>query len=191
MPQACASCVLLVDDDPSERGLISRCLGKAGFEVLYAEDGIDAVVKLREIVPRVIICDLQMPRMGGLEFIAVVRRRFPTIPVVALSGGTPHEFRQEIKPDRYFEKSIGLIPRLVRAVGELARKAPHRIDLPQVLPVRVRPGDAGSIVLTCTDCLRSFELARTTTQNQTTEQTAVCPDCEACLPFSVESSVPT
>jgi len=102
--ELCASCVLLVDDDPSMRGLLSRYLGRAGLEALHAEDGIDAVVKLRKVVPRVIICDLQMPRMAGLEFIGVVRRRFPTLPVVAISGGTPCEFPEELKPDRYFER---------------------------------------------------------------------------------------
>ena len=190
MPHVCASCVLLVDDDPSIRGLLSRYLGRAGLEALHAEDGIDAVVKLRKVVPRVIICDLQMPRMAGLEFIGVVRRRFPTLPVVAISGGTPCEFPEELKPDRYFEKDFRVFPELVRAVHELARKSPDHIDLPQVIPIRVRPGDAGYIVLTCTDCLREFEVARTTTENQTAEQTAVCPHCEACVPFLIESSAP-
>ena len=190
MAEICAGCVLLVDDDPSMRGLLARYLGRAGLEALHAEDGIDAVVKLRKVVPRVIICDLQMPRMAGLEFIGVVRRRFPTIPVVAISGGTPCEFPQEIEPDLYFEKDLRVFPELVRAVHELARIAPDHIELQQVIPLRVRPGGAGYTVLTCTDCLREFEVARTTTENQTAEQTAVCPHCEACVPFLIESPAP-
>ena len=188
MPQACASCVLLVDDDPSERGLISRCLGKAGFEVLYAEDGIDAVVKLREIVPRVIICDLQMPRMGGLEFIAVVRRRFPTIPVVVLAGSIPSEFSEEIKPDCWFEKSMLRFPELMQTINYLARRTPDHADLPKVIatPTRIRPDGTGNIALTCTDCLRSFKVA-STPQNKMGEQTAFCTHCQACIPFFFET----
>ena len=89
MPEVSASCVLLVDDDPSMRNLVSVYLEKVGLQAIHAEDGIDAIVKLRETLPRVIITDIQMPRMSGLEFIGVVRRRFPTIPVVAVSGSAP------------------------------------------------------------------------------------------------------
>ena len=131
---------------------------KAGFEALHAEDGIDALAKLRDTLPKVIISDLQMPRMSGFEFIGVVRRRFPTIPVVAFSGSIPSEFPAEAKPDRYFEKNIRRIPDLLKAVSDLARETPDDIDLPQVvsIPVRVRPDFAGYFMLTCTDCLRTI-----------------------------------
>jgi CheY-like chemotaxis protein len=181
------NCVLLVDDDPSIRGLLAWQLAKAGLEAVHAEDGIDAVVRLREIVPRVVVSDLQMPRMAGLEFIGVVRRRFPTIPVVVLSGGTPGEFPEQIKPDRYFDKSMRLFPDLVRAVKELAQKTPDRINRRQVIPIRIRPSGTGPMVLNCTDCLRSLEAARTPAKNQTGEHTAVCPHCDACVSFFIES----
>ena len=126
MPEVCASCVLLVDDDPSIRDLLSRQLEKAGFQAIHAEDGIDALVKLRDTLPKVIISDLQMPRMSGFEFIGVVRRRFPTIPVVALSGSIPSEFPGEIKPDCWFEKSMQRFPELMQIVNDLARKTPDR-----------------------------------------------------------------
>ena len=69
--------VLLVDDDPSVRALLSRQLKKEGFETREAEDGIEGLVKLRNELPGVIISDLEMPRMSGIEFVSVVRRRFP------------------------------------------------------------------------------------------------------------------
>jgi hypothetical protein len=122
--------------------------------------------------------------MAGLEFIGVVRRRFPAIPVVAITGGIRVEFPEEIKPDRYFDKSIRLFPDFVRAVDELAQKTPDHIDLPEVIPSRICLGGAGGIALTCTDCLRSFEVA--TTEIRTAEQTAACPHCEACVPFLIE-----
>lgn len=117
--------VLLVDDDPSIRNLLARYLEKEGFETLQAEDGIDALVKLRDTLPKVIVTDLQMPRMSGWEFINVVRRRFPAIPIVALSGSIPREFPVEVKPDRWFEKSMKRFPDLVQVISDLAQETPR------------------------------------------------------------------
>ena len=77
MRDVCENSVLLVDDDPSMRDLLCMRLEEAGFKARQAEDGIDGLVKLRDELPKVIISDLQMPRMSGIEFISVVRRRFP------------------------------------------------------------------------------------------------------------------
>jgi CheY-like chemotaxis protein len=187
MPEVCANCVLLVDDDPSIRDILSRQLGKKGFETIHAEDGIDALVKLRNSLPKVIICDLQMPRMSGFEFIRVVRRRFPSIPVVVLAGSIPSEFSEGIKPDCWFEKSMLQFPEFLQTINYLARKTPDQVPVPQVIniPIRVRPGSSGYIFLTCTDCLRSFEVA--STPGKSGEQTAICTYCQASVPFLIES----
>jgi CheY-like chemotaxis protein len=185
------SCVLLVDDDPSIRDLLSRYLEIAGFEAFQAEDGIDALGKLRGTLPKVIIADLQMPRMSGLEFIGVVRRRFPAIPVIVLSGSIPSELPAEPKPNLWFEKRVARFPDLVRIVNELARTVPDQIEIPQVvpIPVGVQPGFAGCFMLTGTDCLRTFR-ATSTTGNKAAEGSAVCTHCEARVPFLIESSTP-
>ena len=99
--------ILLVDDDFSIRQFLSIQLEQEGFEVSQAEDGIDAIVKLRNCLPRVIISDLQMPRMPGLEFITVMRQRFPYIPVIVLAGAIPKDLVAEIKPDRCGRACIG------------------------------------------------------------------------------------
>jgi len=191
MPEVCANCVLIVDDDPSIRDLLSRQLAKGGFQAQHAEDGIDALVKLRVTLPKVIISDLKMPRMSGIEFVSVVRRRFPFIPVIVLSGMIAIEFSEEIKPDCWFEKSMLQFPELLQAVNYLARTTPDHVDLPQVIsiPVRTRPGGAGYIALTCTDCLRAFEV-KSASENNRSEQTAVCPHCQAYVPFLIEGSEP-
>ena len=191
MPEICASCVLLVDDDRSIRNLVSVYLEKVGLQAIHAEDGIDALVKLRETLPRVIISELEMPRMSGLELIGVVRRRFPVIPVVALSESIPNEFPAEAKPDYYLEKNIRRFPDLLHVVTDLARKTPDHIDLPQVVPtpVRTQLGFAGYFMLTCTDCLRTFRVT-STPGDKMVEGTAVCTYCEARVPFLIESSEP-
>jgi CheY-like chemotaxis protein len=191
MREVCPSCVLLVDDDPSIRDLLSMRLEQAGFEARQAEDGIDGLVKLRDELPNVIISDLEMPRMSGIEFISVVRRRFPSIPVIVLSGSVPSELPSEIKPDRWIEKGARQIPELLQAVHDLVRKTPHSADFPQVVktPVRVRPGFAGYFILTCTDCLRAFR-ATSMPENKRVDQTAICTYCEARVSYLIESTQP-
>ena len=191
MPDPSAYCVLLVDDEPAIRDVLSSELKEAGFEAQEAQDGIDALVKLRDTLPHVIISDLQMPRMSGIEFIIVVRRRFPQIPVIVFSGSTPGELPAEAKPDGWFEKGAHQIPELLKAVHDLVRKTPDRPYAPQVIstPVRTRRGGAGFFVLTCTDCLRIFQVM-STPEVKTVERTATCVYCEARVPFLVESSDP-
>ena len=86
MLEAGASSVLVVDDDCLMRRLLSRHLESAGYEALHAEGGLQAIGILRNRLPSVIISDLQMPRMTGWEFISVVRRRFPTLPIIAIGA---------------------------------------------------------------------------------------------------------
>jgi CheY-like chemotaxis protein len=188
MHDVSADSVLLVDDDPSIRSLLTMQLARERFEVQQAEDGIDALVKLRDRLPKVIISDLQMPRMSGIEFISVVRWRFPSIPVIVLSGSSPLEFPAEARPDRWFDKNTRHLTELMQAVRELVRKTPDPAYLQQVIgtPVRTRPGGAGYFILTCTDCLRSFEVT-STPENKTVDRTATCMYCEARVPYLIES----
>jgi CheY-like chemotaxis protein len=78
-----SSRVLLVDDDPLIRKLISGYLVAAGYVVRTAVDGLDALGKLGAGLPDLIISDLVMPRMSGIELLDVVRIRFPQIPVIS------------------------------------------------------------------------------------------------------------
>jgi CheY-like chemotaxis protein len=192
MREVSPNSVLLVDDDPSLRELLSMQLEEAGFKARQAEDGIDGLVKLRDELPKVIISDLQMPRMSGIEFISVVRRRFPFIPVIVLAGLIPNKLRAEAEPDAWFEKGGLNISELLRALHDLVRRTPDRVYLPQVVttPVRTRPGFAGHITLTCPDCLRTFR-ATSTPENKAREATAVCIYCEARVPYEIESSTPS
>jgi len=191
MRNVSANGVLVVDDDPLVRETLTMRLSRERFEVQQAEDGIDALVKLRHKLPQVIVSDLLMPRMSGIEFISVVRRRFPSISVIAFSGSIPGEFPAEAKPDAWFEKGPLQFHALLQSVHDLARKTPDRPYLPQVIsiPVRTRPNGAGYFVLTCTDCLRVFQVA-STPENKAVERTAVCVHCEAHVPYLIESSEP-
>jgi CheY-like chemotaxis protein len=78
--------VLVVDDEPSIRETTKPLLESQGYEALTAADGMDGLLALSKSLPDVIISDLHMPRMSGFEFLTIVRRRFPRIAIIAMSG---------------------------------------------------------------------------------------------------------
>lgn len=86
MFKSLAKQLLVVDDEPGVRETLAMLLQVEGYGVSTAQDGFDALVQLQVMVPALIISDLNMPRMSGFEFLSVVRRRFPQVPVIAMSG---------------------------------------------------------------------------------------------------------
>jgi len=60
--------ILVVDDEESIRVVFARLLQKEGYEVATAENGFDALLKLKHLLPDVIISDLNMPQMSDLNF---------------------------------------------------------------------------------------------------------------------------
>jgi PAS domain S-box-containing protein len=83
-----ASTALVVDDEASLRRIARRTLEEMGFTVVEAVDGIEALERFREHADRVriVILDLTMPRMGGAEVLAELRRTHQTLPVIIASG---------------------------------------------------------------------------------------------------------
>src|SRR3954453_12480390 len=78
--------ILIVDDDQSIRATVALLLKDKGYEISTAADGFDALLQMRSNVPELVISDLNMPHMSGFEFLSVIRRRFPQVLVVAMSG---------------------------------------------------------------------------------------------------------
>jgi two-component system chemotaxis response regulator CheY len=68
-------CVLLIDDSATVRTQAGRALTTAGFNVIEAVDGLDAIEKLAATNDvALIVCDVNMPRMGGIEFLEALSR---------------------------------------------------------------------------------------------------------------------
>src|ERR1700759_3191260 len=86
MSEASKHRILVVDDEPLIRQTLAIMLAEVGYEVATAIDGFDGLLQIKESVPDLIISDLNMPQMSGFEFLSVVRRRFPQIAVIAMSG---------------------------------------------------------------------------------------------------------
>jgi two-component system, chemotaxis family, response regulator PixH len=77
--------VLIVEDTPSEREMIRHYLTESGYEVVSAENGKEALVKIAEQMPDVVLTDLVMPDMSGLELCRSLKKSSQTekIPVIA------------------------------------------------------------------------------------------------------------
>ncbi len=79
--------VLVVDDNPMDRHLAGRLIERGlGWQVAYASDGREALATLDRLRPDLILTDLFMPEMDGLELVESVRQGFPSIPVVLMTG---------------------------------------------------------------------------------------------------------
>jgi diguanylate cyclase (GGDEF)-like protein/PAS domain S-box-containing protein len=80
--------ILVVEDDPFLRQLITDQLCEAGYILLTAEDGAHALKVLEKQSVDVVISDIFMPNMEGIEMIRTLREQFPGLPIFATSGGT-------------------------------------------------------------------------------------------------------
>lgn len=79
--------ILLVDDDEVLRRVLSRALTRAGYEVVEAENGQVALDRVSEQPADLLVTDIIMPVMEGVETIRALRARHPFLKVIAISGG--------------------------------------------------------------------------------------------------------
>ena len=81
--------ILVVDDSPFDRVLTGKLLGKEkelDWVIEYAENGREALAFMKDVVPHVVVTDLMMPDMDGLELVAAVRAEHPEVPVILMTG---------------------------------------------------------------------------------------------------------
>lgn len=87
--------VLIVDDSLSVRQALAQLMEEAGYEPLLARDGVEAVDVLRKRLPDVVLTDIEMPRMNGLELASYIRASHSkTLPIVAITSRTMPKHRQ-------------------------------------------------------------------------------------------------
>jgi len=91
--------IMTVDDSATIRQMLKFTLSDAGFEVIEAIDGVDACAKLKENLVNMVITDLNMPKMDGIELIREVRKdpanRF--VPIIMLTTESQEAKKQEGK----------------------------------------------------------------------------------------------
>ena len=79
--------ICVIDDDESVRQTVGRILSSAGYAVVNAADGAKGLEVVEQSSPVMIITDIVMPNREGIETIIEAKRRFPGIPIIAISGG--------------------------------------------------------------------------------------------------------
>lgn len=118
--------LLIADDDSLFHELISRVFEGSDWEVTTASDGVTALEKITARVPDVILLDLNMPRMGGRELLAMLRRnaRLAMVPVIIISGdSSPQEKAKDlgIGADDFLAKPFDLAELEARVQGACRR----------------------------------------------------------------------
>jgi CheY-like chemotaxis protein len=74
--------ILLVDDNPSVRYYVRKAFESSGFSVSEAEDGAKAIGHVRNFTPDLIVLDLAMPNMNGLQAAPILRQLLPAVPII-------------------------------------------------------------------------------------------------------------
>jgi chemosensory pili system protein ChpA (sensor histidine kinase/response regulator) len=115
--------VMVVDDSVTVRKVASRLLERHGMEVILAKDGVEAMTKLQEVVPSIMLLDIEMPRMDGFELASLVRHddNLKDIPIVMISSrtGDKHQARaREIGVNKFMGKPFQESD-LLEAISEL------------------------------------------------------------------------
>jgi DNA-binding response OmpR family regulator len=119
--------VLVVEDDPSVRGLLDTLLTSEGYRVTTASDGIAALSEAAAHRPAVILLDIVMPDLGGLQVLEEmkVNPALSGVPVLVLTGRleTIGALQDQLGYDRVFSKPFG-VENLLARIAELTGKAP-------------------------------------------------------------------
>jgi chemosensory pili system protein ChpA (sensor histidine kinase/response regulator) len=90
-----APMVLVVDDSLTVRKITTRLLTREGFRVDSAKDGVDALEKMHDLIPDVVLLDVEMPRMDGFELARVMRsdERLKSVPIIMITSRTADKHR--------------------------------------------------------------------------------------------------
>jgi DNA-binding response OmpR family regulator len=139
--------ILIVDDEPDAVELVAFNLGKAGFDTVTAEDGVEALAKARELLPEAVVLDVMLPKMDGLEVCRNLRRDsktvgIPIIMVTAKGAEVDRVLGLELGADDYLTKPFSprelvlrikkmMQPRLASPDKEQIRIGDIVIDLPR------------------------------------------------------------
>jgi DNA-binding NtrC family response regulator len=116
--------ILIVDDDAGTRTLLTSSLQRDGYDTVTAENGAEAVRRLVELKPCVILLDFDMPVMDGHDFREVQKRVAPDVPIICLTGAVDADMTaRRVGASSVHQKPLDM-DALRSAVGELCR-LPH------------------------------------------------------------------
>ncbi|MDA3924337.1 MAG: response regulator [Kiritimatiellae bacterium] len=116
--------ILIMDDDISIQQLFTQFLVGQGYNVECCSNGIEGLKKMSVFAFDLIIVDIMMPEMDGLEVVQEIRKDDTELPIIAISGGMRHasmnfvSYAQEFGANAIFEKPVSLAD-LFESVKEL------------------------------------------------------------------------
>ncbi|TVP93444.1 MAG: response regulator [Pseudomonadaceae bacterium] len=98
-PEQRATLVMVVDDSITVRKVTTRLLERHGMEVVTAKDGVDAIAKLQDVKPDIMLLDIEMPRMDGFEVATLVRHdeELKELPIVMITSRTGEKHRERAR----------------------------------------------------------------------------------------------
>jgi twitching motility two-component system response regulator PilH len=145
--------VVIADDSPTLRRIVSSVLGRDGFEVVSAEDGVQAVQAVFRTMPDAVVLDVQMPRVSGYVAARLLKDDWQTadIPVVLLTSldtASDKYWGAQTGADRYLTKDFEA-PQLVEAVQEVIDGAAKRRSGPDLRPDPVELTDDDVLSRVC------------------------------------------
>jgi CheY-like chemotaxis protein len=189
--------ILVVDDEAAIRDSLGLVLQSGGYDITKATNGFDALLQLKRRLPAIVLSDLNMPQMSGFELLSVVRRRFPQISVIAMSGAyhSGDAVPGGVIADAFYAKGHSNPEMLLQIVAGLIRtSAAHAVDHErQSAPVWIPRNGKDShgipyVVVTCTDCMRSFPLSVITEDLQKIQETP-CLFCPNTVRYIIDFSL--
>jgi len=177
--------ILVVDDDDGLAAMAKAILEQQGYEVHRASDGFGGLTALKQSLPDIIISDLQMPNMSGFEFLSIVRKRFPNIPTIAISGAfSAADVPESVLADAFFEKGQYSPQELFQKIGALLESLPERSRVEQKTnpAIWIPVTNSNYIVVTCSSCLRTFPVPAPLPVGA---HTVECDACESDVSFHI------
>jgi YesN/AraC family two-component response regulator len=121
--------ILIIDDEPQIRSMLTLMLAREGYEIVEASDGVAGIKIYRQNPADLIITDLIMPNKDGIGMIIDLKKEFPDVKIIAMSGGGLN------KPDGYLKgaKKLGAActltkpidrEEMLKAVREILKESP-------------------------------------------------------------------
>ncbi|MGH9487088.1 MAG: response regulator [Terriglobales bacterium] len=167
--------ILIADNEPALAGLYAELLAAHGYEVHVASGGFEALADLRQSLPDLVISDINMPGMSGLELLAILRQRFPALPLIALSGGADLDAEALVADATVHRAATGQRV-MLETIAHLARTSVRLRTVRAALPWLPRQA-AGERRIHCSECLRSFRLPCDDGAEVCGAHTCVCVYC--------------
>ncbi len=170
--------VLIVDDHNLFRDGVASLLGARGYQIVgQASDGEEAVAKARQVCPDLVLMDIKMPRMGGLEATRLIKAEMPDIKVVmltasdeegdlfeAIKSGAQGYLLKDLKADAFFD----LLSGVERGEAPISpRMAAHMLAEFSRASQGKKPGESSSVLSD-----REVEVLRLVAQGRTNKEVA-------------------